>query len=290
MRPRNNTLVMFAMIWLTVCLSVGEGRTSSLQWLGSVEAAGSERSRIARPTLIYFFNNVARPSYEMRVETLANPEVRGALGEFILVAINQQQQQHVADRYNLIKVPTTIFLDKDGREIDRLVGLKTVEEFLPYLERVREFVGEGGTLATAGEAFAEEAIDLRNPAENARRVTFTHHAPRARQVTIVGDFNDWRLESLPMNRSSQGTWTIDLYLREGVFEYLFYVDGRDYVFDSTNFFRTVNPYGGLNSIVIVGQPKMSPIVNGNTVTFIVYNAEATNIAVAGTFKIGRAHV
>ncbi|MCC5878128.1 MAG: hypothetical protein JJU11_18060 [Candidatus Sumerlaeia bacterium] len=284
MRLRFNMPMAFAMIWLVIGGSVLEARTTGPRWLSSMDDAGAERSRSEKPTMIYFFNNVARPSYEMRVETLADPQVRNALGEFILVAINQQQQQNIADRFDLLKVPTTIFLDRDGREIDRLVGLKTVDEFLPYLERVRDFIGDGGTQRTAGDAFAESAVDIMTAADNTRRVTFTHSDPRARQVTIVGDFNDWRLETHPLQRNSRGEWSIDLHLREGVFEYLFHVDGQEYRPDTTNFFRTMNPYGGLNSIVIVGQPKMSPMIEGRTVTFIVYNAEARNIAVAGTFN------
>ena len=281
-------IILMALITLVVTGTTqsarGDARAGQVQWLGDLAEANRLRASTPKPTMIFFFNNVARPSYEMRVETLADPQVRSQLSKFICVAINQQQQPQIAESFKLIKVPTTIFLDHEGREIDRLVGLKTVGDFMPYLNRATEFIAAGGTQATAGDAFADAAIDLRNPGEGTTKVTFNFSDPRARNVSLVGDFNDWRLESLPLRRTAQGIWTIDLHLRQGVYEYLFYLDGDQYRPDFTNQFRKVNPYGGFNSVVIIGTPKMSPVVQGRMVTFIVYNADARNIEVSGTFN------
>jgi 1,4-alpha-glucan branching enzyme len=46
----------------------------------------------------------------------------------------------------------------------------------------------------------------------------------------------------------------------------------------------VNIYGNANSIIIVGNPKTSPIIDGRNVTFIIYNTQAQRIEVAGTFN------
>lgn len=56
-------------------------------------------------------------------------------------------------------------------------------------------------------------------------VRFVLAAPRAAQVSIVGDFNRWRPAATPMTRSASGLWIVDLPLAAGRHTYAFVVDG-----------------------------------------------------------------
>jgi hypothetical protein len=57
-------------------------------------------------------------------------------------------------------------------------------------------------------------------------VRFDLVAPSATRVTIVGDFNQWNAEALPMRRSADGKrWEIEVKLPPGRYTYGFVVDG-----------------------------------------------------------------
>src|SRR5215475_9272227 len=47
----------------------------------------------------------------------------------------------------------------------------------------------------------------------------------ARTVNLIGDFNDWNPNSLPMQRRVDGWWFIQVPLTHGHHAYLFLVDG-----------------------------------------------------------------
>ncbi len=61
---------------------------------------------------------------------------------------------------------------------------------------------------------------------------YLHHAsfyciaPKAQEVTVVGDFNDWNPTASPMRRMPDGRWMASLELPHGCHQYLFLVDGR----------------------------------------------------------------
>jgi len=51
-------------------------------------------------------------------------------------------------------------------------------------------------------------------------------APDARQVTVVGDFNDWNLVATPLTRAEgDGVWSVTIPLAAGRYRYAFVVDG-----------------------------------------------------------------
>ena len=61
--------------------------------------------------------------------------------------------------------------------------------------------------------------------QSAHPVNFRCHAPGAKEVALIGDFNGWDPETHPMKRQVDGTWQIQLPLAHGHYHYLFWVDG-----------------------------------------------------------------
>jgi 1,4-alpha-glucan branching enzyme len=62
-------------------------------------------------------------------------------------------------------------------------------------------------------------------AENSHKpVNFYCAAPRAKSVEITGDFNRWH--PLPMQRSVDGWWFVQIQLCHGHHQYRFLVDGK----------------------------------------------------------------
>ena len=57
-------------------------------------------------------------------------------------------------------------------------------------------------------------------------VDFFCHAPQAKSVALIGDFNEWQPNGHLMTRMPDGGWRIRLELPHGHHQYLFLVDGK----------------------------------------------------------------
>ncbi len=57
-------------------------------------------------------------------------------------------------------------------------------------------------------------------------VNFFCLAPRAKQVELVGDFNEWQSGVHPMERQPDGSWRTQVGLHHGHHHYRFLVDGE----------------------------------------------------------------
>ena len=61
---------------------------------------------------------------------------------------------------------------------------------------------------------------------NLHLADFYCHAPEAKRVSIVGDFNNWNPNATPMIRQPDGHWMASTELRHGYHRYAFLVDGQ----------------------------------------------------------------
>ena len=69
---------------------------------------------------------------------------------------------------------------------------------------------------------------------------------------LAGSFNGWKPEATPLIPRGGGQWSGDLVVKPGRHEYLFVVDGQ--WLPDPNAKETVsNPFGGLNSVLIVSE-------------------------------------
>jgi 1,4-alpha-glucan branching enzyme len=84
-----------------------------------------------------------------------------------------------------------------------------------------------------------------------RSVVFAVLAPDAQSVSVVGEFNQWHIESHPLRQKEDGTWTITLQLPPGIYQYKFVIDGIRWEDDADNPNRVMNEFGTSNSILEV---------------------------------------
>lgn len=92
---------------------------------------------------------------------------------------------------------------------------------------------------------------IRSPFVDHIRVIFELPAYiRARQVNVVGDFNQWSKTATPLRQERDGVWRAVVDLPNGRrYEFRYLVDGQwvsDYHADAL----TINAYGSQNSLVI----------------------------------------
>lgn len=104
-------------------------------------------------------------------------------------------------------------------------------------------LGEGATRRS-------ELLDpFARTAARSRVRDFSFQTSTARQVFLVGDFNNWRLdESSKLWDQGKGTWQKRLILEPGRYRYKFVVDGR-WMADPANTLAEPNPFGGIDSVI-----------------------------------------
>ena len=80
-----------------------------------------------------------------------------------------------------------------------------------------------------------------------RRWTFLLDAAEAKEVILMGDFNNWSPEKHSMKRDENGTWARNVIIPPGKYEYKFLVDGQ-WKKDPQNDQTCMNCFGTYNNV------------------------------------------
>ena len=90
------------------------------------------------------------------------------------------------------------------------------------------------------------------PAPSDRLREFMVKIPGAREVHLVGDFNNWQVsqDSL-LWQKEEGLWQKRIFLEPGRYRYKFVIDG-EWTTDPLNDRLEPNPYGGVDSVFEIG--------------------------------------
>lgn len=81
-------------------------------------------------------------------------------------------------------------------------------------------------------------------------VEFMLNAPKAEKVDLVGDFTAWQPGQVHFDGPDEnGNWHASIALPEGRYEYLFLVDGRNWVTDFSAPAHRPDGFGNMNAII-----------------------------------------
>lgn len=81
-----------------------------------------------------------------------------------------------------------------------------------------------------------------------RRVTFSFESINAKEVILMGDFNNWSTKKHPMKSSGNGMWHKNVVIPPGRYEYKFLVD-RQWKEDPQNDQTCLNCFGTYNNVI-----------------------------------------
>jgi len=174
-------------------------------------------------------------------------EIRGFFGDQMLqtvIRLNVTLKRAASAGVSVIDFDKTSNGAKDYTTLfDELRGLadaadtrKPIPSFVPVPEQ-RESI-----LPTREGVENSLALDK-------REVTFTLEAPAGKDIYVVGDFNDWKIND--ENRFTQrenGSWEKRIGLPQGRYRYKFLVDGA-WMLDSQNPELEPNAFGTFDSIM-----------------------------------------
>ncbi len=78
--------------------------------------------------------------------------------------------------------------------------------------------------------------------------------PGARTVGVAGDFNEWNPLQTPLEPTPGGAWTVTLPLEPGRYEYMFVIDGTEWIADPFAVEQQDDGFGLRNAILDVRSP------------------------------------
>ncbi|MEW6693169.1 MAG: isoamylase early set domain-containing protein [Pseudomonadota bacterium] len=75
----------------------------------------------------------------------------------------------------------------------------------------------------------------------------------ADKVSLIGDFNGWDAEAMPMKQRKDGSWSVEVELEPGrEYQFLYQLGGERYANDDAADAYIPNPFGtGENSVIRV---------------------------------------
>jgi hypothetical protein len=75
--------------------------------------------------------------------------------------------------------------------------------------------------------------------------------PGARSVSVAGDFNGWNPAQTPLERSDGGMWTATIPLKPGRYQYMFVIDGKQWIADPLAAEEATDGFGAQNAVLDV---------------------------------------
>ena len=74
---------------------------------------------------------------------------------------------------------------------------------------------------------------------------------QAASVSVAGDFNGWNPARTPLKRTGSGAWTVTVPMRPGRYNYMYVVNGQEWIPDPTAGEASLDGFGAENSVLNV---------------------------------------
>lgn len=75
--------------------------------------------------------------------------------------------------------------------------------------------------------------------------------PGAHSVSVAGDFNGWNPAQTQLERTDRGMWTATIALKPGRYQYMFVIDGKQWIADPLATEDAVDGFGSQNAVLDV---------------------------------------
>lgn len=116
-----------------------------------------------------------------------------------------------------------------------------------YFSLSREIITQEDMLFKSGKR--KEEIS-RERISQLPETIFSLIAPQAKEVFLVGDFNQWQINDRSKMQRQDGRWIKKLQINHGCYRYRFVIDGQ-WLQDPENPHCQINPYGSMDSLLEV---------------------------------------
>lgn len=120
--------------------AIGEGHAEPA-WLADDEAAFAAAREQGKPVMMDFWAAWCAACIELDERTYNQPAILALAGDFVAVKMDLTERNAANDalarRYGVVGMPTVLFFDPQGRELERFSGFMDARDLGVVLERVR---------------------------------------------------------------------------------------------------------------------------------------------------------
>ncbi len=185
-------------------------------------------------------NAISASAEELMATVKPEPQVSDTVSKAL-----EEQQQPKQEIVELQSHEKPEIVDHPMKAITKAI------ELIPHAKPEITKVAEVPPREMIEKEIDEKIADFYGVRQTGDTVTFVTLYPRAANVQIAGDFNDWQPESGQLKKiGDNGIWQIKLPVQHGKYRYRLVVDGH-WQQDPYNEQTEQNPYGDLNSVIEV---------------------------------------
>ncbi len=121
--------------------AVGAPQHAGLNWVMDDESGFSQAKSQGKPIVMDFYADWCTACRELDEKTWVAPDVRSAGERFVAIKMDMTaknaRNQSKQTQYKVPGLPTVIFYDSNGREVQRFFGFKSASDVLAIMEGVR---------------------------------------------------------------------------------------------------------------------------------------------------------
>jgi chromosome partitioning protein len=212
-----------------------------------------EASSFGQPISEYDPTSKGHKDFHSLAEEVLGSQSKQQRHEFVN-SLSDQLESISATADELLKTTKPPVTTEPVPEAPQPILKLPVEEFTPIEEVAEVLVGQPEMeIQDKPKPLDTEAklSDYYGVSQMEDSVVFVTLYPRASNVQIAGDFNNWQPENSPMQKVGEsGIWQMEMNLMPGRYRYRLVVDGQ-WQQDPYNELTELNPFGGFNSVVEV---------------------------------------
>ncbi len=158
MRPTSFTATLLA---VTLILATQATAAELSQWMSDFDAAQREAQRLDRPMLVHFYTDWCFPCRRMEQDVLSRATVTQVLeSRMILVKLNAEQHQDIAQRFGVELFPTDVIVDPSGRRILSSTGYQEADKYVRFARDAEQmYVSSRKPTTGSDDAARPSAVD-----------------------------------------------------------------------------------------------------------------------------------
>lgn len=131
--------VVLILAALLLCLPAqAKESEDGIPWIKKIKTAMTESSSTAKPVFIDIWATWCVPCKQMDKTTYVDPAVVQSMADFVPLKIDQDASEVFCENHNVEGLPLVLYLDGEGREIGRRMGLQESESLLESMQTVKE--------------------------------------------------------------------------------------------------------------------------------------------------------
>lgn len=136
-------------------------KSAGVAWYdGTIDAALAEAKASGRPLMVDVFATWCGPCHELDKQVFSRADVATEAERWLPVKVDAENAPggpEFAEKYHVVGFPTVLFIDSEGKEIDRIFGYVGPEAFLSTM---KDYAEGRGTLADLAAKSKARPLDL----------------------------------------------------------------------------------------------------------------------------------